>query len=89
MNYDELLAKINKSQVHTIQYVGLASEIEILTLFEFRNAIRAVVELHKPKKAFKGDVCEVCYGLSEDYGYRPFLRAYPCPTIKAIEKEME
>ena len=46
-------------------------------------ALRAVVELHKPTKAYFGDeiVCEACG--SEDFEW-----TYPCPTIQAIKKEL-
>jgi hypothetical protein len=46
-------------------------------------ALRAVVELHRPIKRpkwlpieFQGYSCNLCPG------------SYPCPTIKAIEKEL-
>ena len=61
MTHDELLKIIIHGQ--TMNY-------------EWRNALRAVVELHKP---FRGDECREC-------GY---LGDFPCPTIQAIEKELE
>ena len=87
MTHDELLAKINKSQAHTIQYTGLGSEIEMLTLMASRNALRAVVKLHKPVFAIANGAegpkyCQQCV---EGRGYA----AYPCPTIQAIEKELK
>ena len=49
------------------------------------NALRAVVEIHKPMGFL--DICESCeereYQGGEGYEVR-----YPCPTIQAIEKEM-
>jgi len=47
-------------------------------------ALRAVVELHKPTEAYFGDeiVCGAC-------GNEDFEWTYPCPTIQAIEKELQ
>ena len=49
------------------------------------NALRAVVEIHKPMGFL--DICESCeereYQGGEGYEVR-----YPCPTIQAREKEM-
>ena len=42
-------------------------------------ALRAVVELHKP------DIYETCVECTR--GISPSI-SYPCPTIKAIEKEL-
>jgi hypothetical protein len=82
MTHDELLAKINKPQIHTIHYTGLASEIEILTLMASRNALRAVVEFHRPIEI--KDMMIYCQGCSNSA-----LFAWDsCPTIQAIEKEL-
>ena len=43
------------------------------------SALRAVVELHKPVEGKFGLSCLKC----RDY------ENYPCPTIQAIEKELE
>ena len=46
------------------------------------SALRAVVELHKPTPLDeRGDVCLTCCP--------DLLTLYPCPTIQAIEKELE
>ena len=45
------------------------------------KALRAVVELHKPHDKYNG-VCSGCY--EEESGFSD----YPCPTIQAIEKEL-
>jgi len=46
------------------------------------KALRAVVELHKPTPLDeRGDVCLACCP--------DLLTLYPCPTIQAIEKELE
>jgi hypothetical protein len=42
------------------------------------NALRAVVELHKPNGSF----CSVC-------GEELYPETYPCPTIEAIHKELK
>jgi hypothetical protein len=47
---------------------------------QYINALRAVVELHHPSK----DKCWEC-SFPLDSIYVP----YPCPTIQAIEKELE
>jgi len=45
------------------------------------HALRAVVELHKLAKIRMINYCEAC---TDD-----ILVAYPCPTIQAIEKELQ
>ena len=64
MNHDELL------QVIDVYNDGKGDA--------FGNALRAVVELHKPTKSING------------YVYCPLCRAqlYPCPTVEAVEKEL-
>lgn len=75
MTHKELLAKIHKAYLKG--HIGYMS-----------NALRAVVELHKPENVYlpnglgeKIDVCEDC---QNDIGQT----IYPCPTIQAIEKEL-
>jgi hypothetical protein len=46
--------------------------------WKFEPALRAVVELHKPSGSF----CSVC-------GEELYPETYPCPTIQAIEKELQ
>ena len=46
-----------------------------------KDALRAVVELHKPHDKYES-VCSGCY--EEESGFSD----YPCPTIQAIEKEL-
>ena len=62
MTHDELLAKINY-------------DIEGNPYDEYMQALRAVVELHKPDSNY----CDAC----------EWQHAYPCPTIQAIEKELK
>ena len=69
MTHDELLAEIND---HTDFDRG----------YLLGRALRAVVELHKPKTGEFEDynpnaLCEEC------------IDDYPCPTIQAIEKELK
>jgi predicted NBD/HSP70 family sugar kinase len=79
MTHDELLAKIDHS---------IDNEVWLNNLGE---ALRAVVELHKPERIITGgstmgnlmygNECSFCRGSS-------LIRSYPCPTIQAIEKEL-
>ena len=47
----------------------------------YMQAFRAVVELHKPTNGHSKNICLAC---------SPEMpMAYPCPTIQAIEKELE
>jgi hypothetical protein len=72
MTHDELLAKVNEGELGW--YYGW-----------MQDAIRAVVELHKPK-LHQNDNVEGCVQCSS-FSYR--CVEYPCPTIQAIEKELE
>ena len=65
MTHDELLSKIEKSY-----YSDSTTGLE--------NALRAVVELHKPEHSISGYRCTICFTAT----------TYPCPTIQAIEKEL-
>ena len=73
MTYDELRDYIDKFNA-----AGMVNEPTV-------KALRAVVELHKPIEDdwfnFGDIICEEC--TREEY-----TRAYPCPTIQAIEKEL-
>lgn len=53
----------------------IQSEIEQLRFYPW-TMLRAVVELHKPME-LKEHRCNNC------------LEKYPCPTIQAIEKELQ
>ena len=68
MTHDELLAKM-KELSRTFAYEPNLN---------FESALRAVVELHKPRDYKAGNWC---IGCNADY-------EYPCPTIQAIEKEL-
>ena len=77
MTHEELLAKIEKR--YQIKYAG-ETDWQATTngLLCFMNALRAVVELHKPNK---NNLCEICRWYMNKH-------KYPCPTIQAIEKEL-
>jgi hypothetical protein len=69
MTHEELLASIDDQE---FAYDTLA------------NALRAVVELHKPRQfeLMSGDWCSGCT-LDDD------SERYPCRTIQVIEKELQ
>ncbi|MFZ4487503.1 MAG: hypothetical protein ACOYO9_13025 [Candidatus Nanopelagicales bacterium] len=68
MTYDELLARLEGIWHDSFKAPGY-------------QALRAVVELHKPFDFKMGDEnFTSCQGCGE--------ADYPCPTIKAIEKEL-
>jgi hypothetical protein len=69
MTHDELLVKVG-----SLSCCSGAHEL----------ALRAVVELHKPKTAGTGVPYLYCTNCQEPYSYG----RYPCPTIQAIEKEL-
>lgn len=69
MTHDELL----------IHLMVLKPEETVETrAVKLNNAIRAVVELHKPSG---GWFCDACANPNDEV-------IYPCPTIQAIEKEL-
>ena len=71
MTHDKLLKEIN-------QFHGETAIADLLS-----NALRAVVELHKPMKIGETlTVCRECFVMWEN-------TPYPCATIQAIEKELE
>jgi hypothetical protein len=74
MTHDELLYAISVQLVHLPPY-ALGGPAPYL------QALRAVVELHKPDS--NGDCCNVCLSWPIDH------EDYPCPTIQAIEKELQ
>jgi len=79
MNHDELLAEIKSLN----DSCSVSSRLG--------NALKAVVELHKPIKNIwitHPDLlaCDEC---SEWTNEGPGAVEYPCPTIQAIEKELK
>ena len=79
MTHDELLAEL--------------TDIEpVYARATLYSALRAVVELHKPVQG-RSDIstydyvgCDACVEWSHDGNMN---LEYPCPTIQAIEKELE
>ena len=76
MTHEELLAEIEKFTNTAMHESSYRTDIEPY------NALRAVVELHKPTERTPG------------YSYGPYCThevgwEWPCPTIQAIEKELQ
>lgn len=80
MKHQELLGKIDELELYDWAYMPSL------------NALRAVIELHKPVMAFTGgydgeenelweEQCQECSG-------NGFSQMHPCPTTQAIEKEL-
>ena len=80
MTHDELLAKVETDQEITkfltksLMQGDIAINVARQHWFQ-SNALRAVVELHKPKDGKK--FCKTCG------------KFFPCSTIQAIEKELQ
>ena len=74
MTHDELLAKINAAGAYALQADSYGW-----------IALRAVVELHKPTWYTGQDnskFCDACSSLT-------WQVVLPCPTIQAIEEELQ
>lgn len=76
MTHEELLAKIGKPADEGYEYCDIV----------FNRALRAVVELHKPIKDEFFNVGEL---ICEECTREEYTNQYPCPTIEAIEKELQ
>ena len=70
MTHEELLAEIDANSVPFRACIK-----------SLNKALRAAVELHKPKAHLSDNDlwCEGCY---------PTMATYPCPTIQAIERAL-
>ena len=84
MTHDELLLKIDAEIEYNLNQGGVETGLG--------DALRAVVELHKPEDNYGGNVCKYCFdmawektGLSMDN--KQFN--YPCPTIQKIMDELK
>jgi len=73
MTHDELLWAINS--------VVENGTCETVGHYSFAKALRAVVELHKPRT--ESNYCAKCRNAGGK------LVPYPCSTIQAIEKELK
>jgi len=83
MTHDELLEKISNENDNGQGIMAVAI---------LGDALRAVVELHKPFETTppwnfdKYLACNICETGTNDGDYK---LEYPCPTIQAIEKELK
>jgi hypothetical protein len=85
MTHDELLDAIDR-QIVTAPPFALGGYTRFL------QALRAVVELHKPEwvlpqiilRDTKPEPIAICTHCSDEQ----WRKSYPCPTIQAIEKEL-
>ena len=87
MSNDELLAKVELTLVTYIsKYYGSKKDVELRSdVIDSLQALRAVVELHKPMRLPDGDVdCSVCENTNSHWSGVP----YPCPTIQAITNRL-
>jgi hypothetical protein len=85
MTHEELLEKIKREEDYLKTYAEGYG-------FVVTDALRAVVQLHKPSEAWGDTHCGFCFDLAwEPSGLEMMDKhfAYPCPTIKAIEKELK
>ena len=81
MTHNELSIEVNR-RLQVALYNGDIPAI---------HALRAVVELHKPIENYTGKACGYCFNQAyEPSGLEMMDKdfAYPCATIKAIEKEL-
>lgn len=69
MTHEELLAEIDRLDKVLEDSYGI-------------QALRAVVELHKPDQDYP-EYCDVCWWEEHE------RETYPCQTIQAIEKELQ
>ena len=89
MTHNELLAKIDWIGETKNAESGTVTPLGIAVLASL-NALRAVVELHKPIEEDGKLWCkhEECYSHIEFLERTDCECGYPCPTIQAIEKEL-
>ncbi|CAB4194247.1 hypothetical protein UFOVP1261_20 [uncultured Caudovirales phage] len=81
----ELLALVNDEEL-TLNRCLLPEKFH--KPLRIANALRAVVELHKPDdKSYSGEIGCIGCGFNSEYG--TLEQDYPCPTIQAIEEEIK
>ena len=81
MTHEELLAKID------LCFEDIPADYGQI---KAHNALRAVVELHKPENISGKTKCVYCYLLNWSIeGLDEQDTSYPCDTIQAIEKELK
>ena len=77
MTHEELLYRMNWASERYHDTDGRA---------QYFNALRAVVELHKPIRDDWFNVGEI---ICEECTREEYTQSYPCPTIQAIVKELQ
>ena len=77
MTHDELLAKIT-TEMFQFKKGGFSRA--------YMQALRAIVELHKPIQISNEQLCNACEEWTNEGQKQLF---YPCPTIQEIEKELK
>ena len=84
-SHDELLAKVELILgTYISKYYGSKKDVELRSdVIDSLQALRAVVELHKPSEYEPGQ----CWACSA-YADNQYEADYPCWTIQAIEKEL-
>ena len=90
MTHDELRHRLGRDIWRNDYRISQGEDVDNSPL----NALRAVVELHKPEyweniydPSWNGNECSVCF--TDGNLETPSVRIdYPCPTIQAIEKEL-
>lgn len=89
MTHDELIEEITAYERRTCNLIQDNSTC--VSLHPLANALRAVVELHKPYVPMDnetGDYSVLAYcNCSKAFNQQDVV-LYPCPTIQAIEKEL-
>ena len=87
MTHDELLAEIDYLQVEGTWDISADSPRFDLVAKNYR-ALRAVVELHKPRELAEIDP-DLVPKLRDTLACPECIKHYPCPTIQAIEGEVK
>ena len=91
MTHDELLARVTNQAGWTDNHVNDRITVVVSdwnagwNARDNTNALRVVVELHKPVQSYMFEE-EACSHCSSEEDRSEIL--YPCPTIQAIEKEL-
>jgi hypothetical protein len=91
MTHDELLEEITAYERRTCN--SAQDDSTCVSLHPLANALRAVVELHKPMPVATGgtwtqDNFSQTFELRCPQCSKWYAQTYPCPTIQAIEKEL-
>ena len=86
MTHDELLAKVELTLgTYISKYYGSKKDVELRSdVIDSLQALRAVVELHKPSITKYISNFIGCDNRSSTNGFVP----YPCLTVQAIEKAL-